>query len=172
MLACPSVLCRAGQRSECPGQLRDRSGSSVHDSLACGVTCASANAGPGAQNRCPASAQTELFGSLWSVSGRIKWFNRIHFAWWHFKYRNGAPFSGDKKPFSYGCERPVISRPPWLQGPAGPWPALSPSLCCSRRRETEARRVWGSITESSLEGLCFHYPWDLGCDKVSGTSCF
>lgn len=126
VLVCPLVPCRAGQLSECPGRLRDWSGFSVQDSLACGVTCASANMGPGAQNRCPASAQTELFGSLWSVSGRIKWFNRIHFAWWHFKYRNSAPFSGDKKPFSYGCERPVISRPPWLQGPAGPWPALSP----------------------------------------------
>lgn len=64
--------------------------------------------------------------------GRIKWFNRIHFAWWHFKYRNGAPFSGDKT-FSYGCERPVISRPPWL-GLLGPGCAQGPVLFRRRKK--------------------------------------
>ena len=81
ILACPSVPSRAGQRSvlEAPGQLRGWSGSSVQDSLACGVTCASVKMGPGAQNCCPAFAHIQLFSSM-SVSGRIKWFNRIHFA--------------------------------------------------------------------------------------------
>lgn len=170
VLACPSVLCRAGQRSECcPGRLRDRPGSSVHDSLACGVVCASAN---GARSRtavqhllrlsCSAHCGPCQEGSNGSI-GSI-------FAWWHFKYRNGAPFSGDKKPFSYGCGA-LLSVD--LRGFRGqPGLACPEPLCCSRRRETEARRVWGSITESSLEGFVFHYPWDLGCDKVSGTSCF
>ena len=67
-----------------------------------GAGLASVNMGPGAQNRCPASAKTELFGSLWSMSGRIKWFNWIHFAWWHFKYRNGTPFSGGQKALFLG----------------------------------------------------------------------
>lgn len=85
-------------------------------------------------------------------------------------------FQGDRKPFFYGCECPVISIPPWLQGPAGalacPAVTRAEPLYWLRRRETEARRVWGSITESCLEGLCLHYPWDLGRDKVLGTSCF
>ena len=167
------------------GSCAGPSGCSLPGSFIRGRHVCLVNTGPGTWNRCPVSARIELFSSMWSMSGRIKCFNRMILPDGILSTETVVHFQGEKKVLflllcffliAVHCYQ-YTSVALWLWGPTRAWScsavgqSWAPCTVTVTVKPNPGRtRVF--ITESRREGLCLRYPWDLRRDKVSRMSSF